>query len=74
MWATHLGELSVDAVSCEPAIPFLSSSFSCRHDASLNSDGSCQEMSPTAMVIKDIDSPLLPWPRSQHQQPTPVKL
>jgi hypothetical protein len=46
--ATQLGELSVDAVSCEPASQFLSSSFSWRHDASLDADGFCQEMSPTS--------------------------
>ena len=45
------GELSVDAASCEPAGNFLSSSFSCRHDASLDADGFCQEMSPTTDAL-----------------------
>jgi len=48
---TELMPFSVDTVSCEPASQFLSSSFSCRHDASLDADGFCQEMSPTTDAL-----------------------
>jgi hypothetical protein len=54
LWAAQLGELSVDAVTCEPASQFLSSHLAWRHDTSVDTDDFGQEMSPTVDAL-DLD-------------------